>query len=223
MNLGGSDMGGMSQGGADAMGGMAGMGGADSGSCTPGPVPVGDAQYDRSAFRAQWSVPCDFVMYGGCEDAMPPEKAFDGDGATRTSIGNTHFESGAETSQNIGDAFIFDMQECKELHRLVMFAAAPPNNQGSYDARDFPGAVDVTVASDCMTAEDGTISGEFGEVVATAVEPQPGCQDDGNPCDMPMVIEFSEPMPARCVRIELTEILELGGGIWWAIDELQVY
>jgi hypothetical protein len=102
-----------------------------------------------------------------------------------------------------------------------MFAAAPPGNQGSYDPRDFPGAVDVTVASECMTSAQGEISGSFGQVVATGSEPQPGCQAEE--CDMPMTIDFVPPVAARCVRLELTEILELGGGIWWAIDELQVY
>jgi hypothetical protein len=39
---------------------------------------------------------------------------------------------------------------------------------------DFPGAVDVRVASDCVTMPDGSISGAFGEGVASAQEPQPG-------------------------------------------------
>src|SRR6266542_1904070 len=158
-------------------------------------------------------------------DALPisPEKAFDGRGDTRASIGNTHLEHGSPTAEVIGDTFVFDMQTCNQLGKIHMFAAAPPNNQGSFDARDFPGAVEVRVSGDCITSAQGTITGTFGPVVATGMEPQPGCQDNGTPCNMPFVINFPQPTAAKCVSIRLTKILKIGGGVWWAIDELQAY
>jgi len=70
------------------------------------------------------------------------------------------------------------------------------------------------VSDDCVT---------FGPVVAKGTEPQPGCQDDGKPCDQPFAIDFPSGTSARCVRLTLTKVLKLGGGIWWAIDELSVY
>jgi hypothetical protein len=152
---------------------------------------------------------------------MPPEKAFDGKGDTRTSLGDTHLEGDVKTAQVVGDAFFYDMKSCHEVGKIVMFAAAPPANKGSFDPRDFPGALKVTVSTDCTTSEAGTISGTFGDVVATAMEPQPGCQGDA--CSMPMTIQIEPPVIAKCVKLELTKILQLGGGIWWAIDELQTF
>jgi hypothetical protein len=176
--------------------------------------------YPTTGWKAQWSVPCDFETNGGCQGAMPPEKAIDGKGDTRSSIGDTHIKAGKQTAQIIGDAFTFDMMACNTISKLVMFAAAPPNNQGSFDARDFPGAVKVTVSSDCTTSAQGAITGTFGAVVATAEEPKPGCQND---CNMPMTINIDPPVAAKCVKLELTKVLQLGGGIWWAIDELQTF
>ena len=46
---------------------------------------------------------------------------------------------------------------------------------------------------------------------------------EGGECTEPFTIDFDTPVPARCLRLELTEILELGGGIWWAITEFYVY
>jgi hypothetical protein len=40
---------------------------------------------------------------------------------------------------------------------------------------------------------------------------------------MPFVIDFAAPTTARCVRLTLNKRLQLGGGIWWGIDELYVY
>ena len=112
------------------------------------------------------------------------------------------------------------MMTCNKIGKLVMFAAAPPNNNGSFDARDFPGGVKVTVSSDCTTSADGMITGTFGDVVAMGSEAKPGCQND---CDTPLTINITPPVAAKCVKLELTKVLQLGGGIWWAIDELQSY
>ena len=198
--------------------------GMDGGAvCAPGPKPGNNMMYSRTGWRAQWNVVCNFTQYGGCPGVLPPEKAFDGRGDTRASIGNTHLEHGSPTAEVIGDTFVFDMQTCNQLGKIHMFAAAPPNNQGSFDARDFPGAVEVRVSGDCITSAQGTITGTFGPVVATGMEPQPGCQDNGTPCNMPFVINFPQPTAAKCVSIRLTKILKIGGGVWWAIDELQAY
>jgi len=165
---------------------------------------------------------CKFMTGNGNCTTLLPINAFDGKGTTRTSIGDTHIMAGGATAQVIGDTFTFDMTTCNRVGRIVMFAAPPPNNQGSMiDPRDFPGAVDVTVSSDCTTSALGAITGTFGPVVAMGTEPQPGCM--GTACNMPMTITFAQPVPAKCVRLTLTKILQLGGGIWWAIDELQVF
>jgi hypothetical protein len=205
-------------------GGVAKDGGlvVDAGTCTPGPIPAPNAMYPRVGWGGQWNPTCDFMSktLGDCTTLLP-KYAFDGLGATRTSIGNTHIMAGGATAQMIGDSFTFDMTTCHRVGRIVMFAAAPPNNQGTFDARDFPGAVDVTVSSDCTTSALGAITGTFGPVVAMGTEPQPGCM--GTACNMPMTITFAQPVPAKCVRLTLTRILQLGGGIWWAIDELQVF
>jgi hypothetical protein len=44
-----------------------------------------------------------------------------------------------------------------------------------------------------------------------------------NDCDTPLTINIAPPVAAKCVKLELTKVLQLGGGIWWAIDELQTY
>lgn len=205
-------------GGASGSGGTGGAGGAAA--CTPVAGPGAGKMYTRSAWKAAWNVPCDFEQHGGCADALPAEKAFDGSGDTRTSIGNTHFENGSDVAQVIGDSFTFDMQACNKISKMVMWASTPPNNQGKYDPRDFPGEVKVTVANDC-TIEGTTVTGTFGEVVATGSEAQPGCMQAE--CTMPLTINIDPPVAARCVKLELTEVLQLGGGIWWAMTELEVF
>ena len=207
-------------GGSAGAAGSAGSAGASAGACTPGAGPGDGKVFPTAGWRAQWNVPCDFTTNGGCEGVKPPEKAFDGLGTTRTSIGDTHIKAGGQTAQVIGDAFTFDMKTCNKIGKLVMFAAAPPNNSGSFDARDFPGSVKVTVSSDCMTSAAGLITGTFGDVVGTGSEAKPGCQND---CNTPMTINITPPVAAKCVKLELTKVLQLGGRIWWAIDELQTY
>jgi len=207
-------------GGSAGAAGSAGSAGASTGACTPGAGPGDGKLFPTAGWRAQWNVPCDFTTNGGCDGVKPPEKAFDGLGTTRTSIGDTHIKAGGQTAQVIGDAFTFDMKTCNKIGKLIMFAAAPPSNSGSFDARDFPGSVKVTVSSDCMTSDAGVITGRFGDVVATGGEAKPGCQND---CNTPMTINITPPVAAKCVKLELTKVLQLGGGIWWAIDELQTY
>ena len=210
-----------SGGGVSGNGGSSGASaGTGGGACTPGAGPGDGKAFATTGWRAQWNVPCDFTTNGGCDGVKPPEKAFDGKGDTRSSIGDTHIKAGSPTAQVIGDTFTFDMMTCNKIGKLVMFAAAPPNNMGTFDARDFAGSVKVTVSSDCKTSTDGVITGTFGDVVATANEAKPGCQND---CNMPMTINITPPVAAKCVKIELTKVLQLGGGIWWAIDELQTY
>jgi hypothetical protein len=209
----GADTGSKDGGGSDA---PTGDGAA---ACTPGPLPAAGMMYARTGWGGQWTPPCNFTSGNGtCKD-LPTSAAFDGKGNTRTSLGDTH----TPIAQVIGDTFTFDMKTCNLVGRIVMFAAAPPNNQGSFDARDFPGAVDVTVSSDCMSSAQGAITGTFGPVVAMGTEPQPGCQNNGMPCNMPFTITFAQPVPAQCVKLRLTKVLQIGGGVWWAIDELYVY
>jgi len=179
--------------------------------------------YPRVGWGGQWTPMCNFMMGMLNCTTLLPANAFDGLGTTRTSIGATHIMAGGSTAQMIGDSFTFDMTTCHRVGRIVMFAAAPPNNQGNMmlDPRAFPGAVDVTVSSNCTTSAQGVITGTFGPVVAMGTEPQPGCMNAQ--CNMPMTITFAQPVPARCVRLTLTEILQVGGPVWWAIDELQVF
>ena len=217
----GGGSGGGGAGGIAGASGSGGAGGSAGGSaCSPVAGPGAGNMYATTAWKAQWNVPCDFQDHGGCADALPPEKAFDGSGDTRTSIGNTHFENGSDVAQVIGDAFTFDMMACNKISKMVMWASTPPNNQGKYDPRDFPGEVDVTVSSDCTT-EGTTITGTFGEVVATGSEAQPGCMQAE--CTLPLTINIDPPVAAKCVKLELTKVLQLGGGIWWAMTELQVF
>jgi hypothetical protein len=150
----------------------------------------------------------------GNENLDPPN-ALDGNVRTRWSLGDLH-NTGPQagpTAQKIGDQFTLDMNSSRALGR-ILFWAGGPMGRGGPDARDYPGALDATVSDDCMT---------FGPVVASGREPQPGCQNDGRPCDQPFVIDFPAGTAARCVRLTLTKVLKLGGGIWWAIDEIYAY
>jgi hypothetical protein len=166
---------------------------------------------------------CNFTTYGGCTEAMPPEKAFDPMGySTRTSLGDTHLMGGGTTAQVVGDTFTFDMQGCAQVGRIAFYSGGGPPNYAGYDTRDYPGALDVTVSGDCTTSAQGAITGTFGAVVATGTEPQPGCSG-GSACSMPFTINFAQPTAARCVSMKLTKLLKLGGGIWWAISDLNVY
>lgn len=152
---------------------------------------------------------------------MAPTNAFDDKGDTRTSLGDTHMKTNNNVAQKIGDAFTFDMKTCNALGKLVMYSGGPPDNSGPLDSRDFPGKAEVRLSSDC-TSNDGSISGTFGDVVATADEPQPGC-NGGSSCNKPMIFEIKPPQPAKCVKITLTKVLQKGGGIWWGIAELHAF
>jgi hypothetical protein len=146
---------------------------------------------------------------------LDPGNAIDGKINTRWSLGDLH-DTGAgagPTAQKIGDQFTLDMKESRPVGKLIFWAGGPMG-RGGPDARDYPGAVDVTVSDDCTT---------FGTTVATGMEPQPGCQNNGMPCDLPFTVTFPPGTNARCVRLTLTKVLKLGGGIWWAIDEIYVY
>jgi hypothetical protein len=181
------------------------------------PRPDGGAPYDRSGWTAS-SSPMPVKPPGpGAQgnENLDPGNALDGKIGTRWSIGDLH-DSGpgaGPTAQKPGDQFTVDMKQPHSLLRLTFWAGGP-NGRNGPDARDYPGAIDATVSDDCVT---------FGPVVARGSEPQPGCQDDGKPCDQPFAIDFPPGTSARCVRLTLTKVLKLGGGIWWAIDELSVY
>ena len=210
-------------GGASGAGisGSAGTGGnAGAASCTPGTPPASGTMYPRSGWQAQWNIPCNFNTGNPPCSTLTPTNAFDGKGDTRTSLGDTHLKDG-KVAQVIGDAFTFDINSCNLLGKLVMYTGTPPDNSGPLDSRDFPGKADVTVSSDCVTS-NGMITGTFGPIVATANEPQPGCSG-GSSCNMPMTFTINPPVSAKCVRITLSGVLQLGGGIWWGIGELQVY
>jgi hypothetical protein len=145
---------------------------------------------------------------------LDPGNALDGKINTRWSLGDLH-DTGAgagPTAQKIGDEFTLDMKEPRPIGKLIFWSGGPMG-RGGPDARDYPGAADVTVSVDCTT---------FGATVATGLEPQPGCQNNGMPCDQPFTVTFPAGTTARCVRLTLTKVLKLGGGIWWAIDELYV-
>ena len=146
---------------------------------------------------------------------LDPVNALDGKVGTRWSIGDLH-DSGpgaGPTAQKIGDQFTLDMKQPHTFSK-VSFWAGGPQGKGGPDPRDYPGALAVTLSDDCVA---------FGPVVATGLEPQPGCLDDGKPCDQPFVIALPPATAARCVRLTLTKVLAAGGGIWWAIDEIYVY
>jgi hypothetical protein len=178
-------------------------------------------------WKAQWNVPCNFpvTMNGGCVSVTPPENAFDGNYTSRTSIGDTHLvlKDTMNTAQKIGDEFTFDMQGCAEISKIVFWSGGGPpmfNNGG--DTRDYPGAADVSVSGDCTTSAQGNITGTFGPAVTMGMEPQPRCTGQAA-CNMPFTINFPQPTAARCVKIRLTKLLALGGGVWWAISELTAF
>ena len=239
-NMGGAATAGVGGTGGSGTGGLAGVGGSGgssgagmsgnagtsgnggnggAASCTPGTPPATGTMYARSGWEAQWNIPCDFNTGDPPCSTLTPTNAFDGKGDTRTSLGDTHLKDG-KVAQVIGDAFTFDMNSCNLVGKLMMYTGTPPDNSGPLDSRDFPGKADVTVSSDCMTS-NGMTTGTFGPIVATANEPQPGCSGSG--CNQPMIFTIDPPAPAKCVRITLSGVLKLGGGIWWGISELQVY
>ena len=130
--------------------------------------------------------------------------AFDGNNNTRWSIGDTN-----SPAQTIGDQFTFDMK-APHVFKKIVFWAGGVNGMNGPDPRDYPGALDVSVSTDCTT---------FGPTIGSGTEAQPGC----NTCSMPFTITLAQPVVAQCVRLTLTKRLQLGGGIWWAISELYVY
>jgi hypothetical protein len=134
--------------------------------------------------------------------------AFDGNYSTRWSTGDRH----KPIAQVIGDQFTFDMQQ-PHVFTKILFWAGGLNGGNGPDPRDYPGALDVSVSLDCQT---------FGATIASGSEANPGCQN-GATCNMPFVIDMKAPTTAQCVRLTLTKVLKLSGGIWWAIDELFVY
>lgn len=208
-----------SSGGASGSAGAAGNGGSGgAGACTPGTPPTGDQSYSVTGWAAQWSEPCNFQTNNPKCDTLSPGNAFDGKGGTRTSLGDTHLKDNNNVAQKNGDAFTFDMKGCNTVGRVVMYTGAPPDNKDASDSRDFPGKAEVTVSSDC-TSNNGVITGTFGPVVASADEPQPDC----NSCNKPMTFTIDPPVPAKCVRITLRGVLKKGGGIWWAIGEIQTF
>jgi hypothetical protein len=197
----------------------------EGGACAPGPRPEAGTAYSRTGWLGAWGIPCNFTTYGGCTEAMPPEKAFDTMlYATRTSLGDTNLavtDAGPVTAQRVGDTFTIDMRACNEISRIVFWAGAgPPTFSGApnYDTRDYPGALEATVSTDCTSPTTGT----YGAVVGTGMEPQPGCSGGAN-CNMPFTVTFTQPTAARCVKLRLTRILQLGGGIWWAITDLNAF
>ena len=211
-----------SGGGASGSAGAAGSGGSGgAGACTPGILPTGDQAYSVTGWGAQWSEPCNFQTNNPKCDTLLPGNAFDGKGGTRTSLGDTHLKDNNNIAQKNGDAFTFDMKGCNTVGKVVMYTGAPPDNHDATDSRDFPGKAEVTVSSDC-TSNNGVISGTFGPVVASADEPQPGC-NGGNGCNKPMTFTINPPVPAKCVRLTLRGVLQKGGGIWWAIGEIQTF
>jgi hypothetical protein len=134
--------------------------------------------------------------------------AFDGDYTTRWSIGDTH----RPIAQMMGVQFTFDMQE-PHVFKKILFWSGGLNGGNGPDPRDYPGALEASVSLDCQT---------FGPALASGTEAKPGCQN-GNTCNMPFVINMPAPATARCVRLTLTKVLQLGGGIWWGVSELFVY
>jgi hypothetical protein len=134
--------------------------------------------------------------------------AFDGNYQTRWSIGDT-----TSPAQMVGDQFTFDMGALHSF-RKILFWSGGLNGVNGPDPRDYPGALDATVSTDCTNFDPTP--------VGSGTEPQPGC-GGGTPCNMPFVITLAQPAIARCVRLTLTKRLQLGGGIWWAMTELFVY
>jgi F5/8 type C domain len=210
-------------GGNNATGGsgVPGTGGADAGVMdapaeTATPDAAGDVvngtpdggAYSRVGWTAQSMPPFPTGVKAMGQD-LKYANALDGNIATRWSIGDTN-----SPAQTIGDQFTLDMKE-RHVFTKVLFWSGGPNGMGGPDPRDYPGALDLSVSDDCVT---------FGATLASGTEPQPGCSGNaGSPCNMPFVITLPQPATARCVRLTLTQRLKLGGGIWWAIDEIYVY
>jgi len=213
-------------GGKDAGGGgAAGSGPSGDGGpmCTPiVATPDPTTGFVRTGWGGQWTPMCNFNTGNGTCATLPPANAFDGK-SNRTSLGDTHLATGT-TAQMIGDTFTFDMQTCHAVTRIEMYCGNPPNNAG-FDARDFPGQVEVSVSSDCTTTA-GVISGTFTPFAPPLLADEPlgtnGMPCSRSSCPGPFLITFPAGTAARCVRMRLTRILAAGGGVWWAIGEIYV-
>jgi hypothetical protein len=171
--------------------------------------PDGGGSYSRAGWTAI-SVPPFPTGQKAQNQDLKYSNAFDGNYNTRWSIGDTN-----SPAQTIGDQFTLDMGQTHVVSS-ILFWAGGLNGNGGPDPRDYPGALDATVSTDCTSPSTGT----FGAVVGQGNEPVPGCQ---NNCTKPFVITFNQPTMARCIRLTLTKRLQLGGGIWWGISELYVY
>jgi hypothetical protein len=229
---GGSGTGGAGTGGANAGSGGTGTGGVTAGTgganvdagADSATDTAGDSSNDTAASVDAVNGTPDGGAYsrtGWTAQSMPPfptgqkamgqdlkyANAFDGNFATRWSTGDT-----TSPAQTVGDQFTFDMQQ-PHVFKKILFWAGGMNGVGGPDSRDYPGGLDASVSLDCQT---------FGPAVGSGNEPQPGCSGNAT-CNMPFVIELTTPATARCVRLTLNKRLQLGGGIWWAIDELYVY
>jgi hypothetical protein len=229
-------MGGSGGSGGAKDGGMAGSakdGGSDAPTpgeagtmCTPvAGMPNPMTGFARTGWGGQWTPACNFKSGNGqCSD-LPPKNAFDGK-SNRTSLGDTHLQSGGNTAEMIGDTFTFDMQACHTVSKVEFYCGNPPNNSG-FDARDFPGQVEVSVSSDCTTnATTGEITGTFTTFTPALLGNEPLNGNQGcslTQCNGPFTINFPAGVSAKCVRMRLTKILATGGGVWWAIDELYVF
>jgi hypothetical protein len=217
-------------------GGMAGSGMKDSGTdapapteggamCTPMGTPNATTGYTRTGWGGQWTPACNFKSGNGTCTDLPPKNAFDGK-SNRTSLGDTHLMAGGNTAEMIGDTFTFDMQACHSISKIDFYCGDPPNNSG-FDARDFPGQVEVSISSDCTTSAQGDITGTFTPFTPALFGNEPttangqGCSRSS--CNGPFEIMFPQGTAAKCVRMRLTKVLAAGGGVWWAIDELYVF
>ena len=100
--------------------------------------------------------------------------AFDGNNNTRWSIGDTN-----SPAQTIGDQFTFDMK-APHVFKKIVFWAGGVNGMNGPDPRDYPGALDVSVSTDCTM---------FGPTIGSGTEAQPGC----GACSMPFTITLAQP------------------------------
>jgi F5/8 type C domain len=216
---GGSGGGGTGGSGAGTGGATVGTGGADStadatGDSSDDAVAAVDAingtpdggAYSRTGWTAESMPPYPTGVKAMSQD-LKYANAFDGNFSTRWSTGDT-----TSPAQTIGDQFTFDMKQA-HVFKKILFWAGGMNGVGGPDSRDYPGGLDASVSLDCQT---------FGATVGSGTEPQPGCSGNAT-CNLPFVIDLVAPATARCVRLTLNKRLKLGGGIWWAIDELYVY
>ncbi|HEX3697038.1 MAG TPA: discoidin domain-containing protein [Polyangia bacterium] len=183
----------------------------DTNADAPAPVDAINGTPDGGAYsRTDWtatSVPPFPTGTKAMGQDLKYANALDGNFSTRWSIGDTN-----SPAQTIGDQFTLDMVQA-HVFKKILFWSGGSNGVGGPDSRDYPGGLDASVSLDCQT---------FGPTVASGTEPQPGCTGNAS-CNMPFVIDFASPTTARCVRLTLNKRLQLGGGIWWAIDELYVY